>query len=94
MIIIIIIILIIIIIVVIIVIIIIPILSGTCVSKTQDLCDFHPDCPGGQDENLPMCCKWIVTKDQDDDNDRFDNDDEDDNDNIDKKTFFQMNLKK
>ena len=31
---------------------------GACVSKTGDLCDFHPDCPGGEDERLPMCCKF------------------------------------
>ena len=31
---------------------------GACVSKTRDLCDFHPDCPGGEDERLPMCCKF------------------------------------
>merc|ERR1719447_965655 len=29
--------------------------GGACVSKTRDLCDFHPDCPGGEDERLPMC---------------------------------------
>ena len=34
---------------------------GACVSKTGDLCDFHPDCPGGEDERLPMCCKFSLS---------------------------------